>query len=60
MTARNLKVTSYVHLALLPHRDSIVGATLDEQAAHRHVQSINGVAASVPVSGDYRLQGEPT
>lgn len=52
------KQAFYVHLVLLPHRDGIVGATLDEQSAHRHAQSINGVVASVPVTGDYRKAEE--
>jgi hypothetical protein len=43
-----------VHLVLLPDRSSLFGAWLDEETAHNHAKSINGVVAAIPLSGDYR------
>lgn len=56
MTARNLPVTSYVHLVMLPERAGLYGAWLDEAVAHEHARKIGGVVAAVPISGDYRAR----
>lgn len=49
-----------VHLVMLPDRAGIYLATLDEQKARRHAESIKGVVASIQLSGDYRDVKEAT
>jgi hypothetical protein len=43
-----------VHLVVHPHRTWLAGVHLDEEHAHTHAKSIQGVVASLPITGDYR------
>lgn len=56
--ARDLKVTSYVHLVVMGDRGGLFGIYLEKERAHRYAESINGVVVALPVSGDYRKAEE--